>query len=188
LIEHAAEMHTNMDRTEGKRRQVREALKRVRRQGTNRELVVADAMTAEPSCIAAETTALELIKMFHAKQFRHLLVTDATRRLIGVISDRDLLGCVGPQRRTDRSALERITAADIMSRDLVTVRPEMPLQKALAVVHSEGISCLPVLVRDQLVGILTNTDLQVVLQELLQSLRQEPAAKPVSATALNPHN
>lgn len=177
-----------MDRTEVKRRQIREAMQMVKQQGTNRALAVADAMTAEPSCIAGDTTALELIKMFHAKQFRHLLVTDAQQKLIGVISDRDLLGCVGPQRRTDRSVLEQITAADIMSRDLVTVSPEMPLQEALSMLHSEGISCLPVMLQGQLVGILTNTDLQVVLQELLQSLRQEPASRPVAATIINRHN
>ena len=173
-----------MDRTNAKRQQVIEALADVGGPDRNEGLTVSQVMTTTPSCIGPETTALELVKLFHAKQFRHLLVTGSGDRLVGVISDRDVIRCLGPDRRPDRSVLAGITAAQIMSTDLVTIVPTMPLERAVVLMIEEGISCLPVLIEGTLVGILTNTDLHLVLQVLLQhasrSRPEQPAGAPVS--------
>lgn len=94
-----------MDRVEAKRMQVREALDNDNREELREQggFLVGQVMTSNPSCISPDTTALELIGLFHAKQFRHLLVVDEERRLIGIISDRDVLRCLGPAKRPDRS-------------------------------------------------------------------------------------
>ena len=145
-------------------------------------------MTAAPTCISPNATVLELVQLFHDRQFRHPLVTDATGRLVGVISDRDVLRCLGPQRRPERSVLEGITAGEIMSTDLVTVSPSMPLERAVVLMSEQGISCLPVLAGGTLVGIVTNTDLHVVLQLLLQTLRQSLSEESLLAAAARPQN
>lgn len=172
-----------MDRLETKRKQVVAALgeaERLERQGG---LSVGQVMTASPSCVAPDLSALELVKLFHAKGFRHLLVTEAGR-LVGVISDRDVIRCLGPGDAPQRDALARITAAEIMSADLVTVGPEMPLEKAAVMMLEEGISCLPVVWDGTLLGILTNTDLHVVLQILLQTIRHSSLAESIAAAAI----
>jgi len=178
-----------MSRIELKQRQVREALAGAPTHFGRTNLTVGRVMTAGPYCVRPETTALELVKLFHAKQFRHLMVTDQTDRLIGVVSDRDVIRCFGPESRPDHDVLEEISAGQVMSTDLVTIGPDTPLQKAVSLMIEEGISCLPVLAEGMLVGILTNTDLHVVLQQLLlQTLRRSPSEKPGKAGALNPQN
>lgn len=176
-----------MDRTDVKRGQVLKALvgtDQIIRQGG---LKTGQVMTGAPSCVPPETTALELVKLFHAKQFRHLLVTDPTDRLVGVISDRDVIRCLGPDR-PDRNVLAGITAAEIMSTDLVTIHPNTPLEQAVVLMIDQGISCLPVLAEGTLVGILTNTDLHLLLHELLQTLRQSSLEKSTAVAVSNPQN
>jgi acetoin utilization protein AcuB len=139
---------------------------------------VADAMTVAPDCVSAATTAFDLVRMFHAKNFRHLLVVDQAGCLQGVISDRDVLRCFGPDRRPSKKALAAICASQLMSTDVVTIGPHASLIEAVRLVLVHGIGCLPVMADDMLVGILTNTDLQIVLEVLLSG---HGAAAPVGS-------
>ena len=66
-------------------------------------LTIAQVMTRRPICIDPQVSAYELVQLFHAKRFRHLLVADADGRLVGVISDRDVLRCFGPEGSPDRA-------------------------------------------------------------------------------------
>jgi acetoin utilization protein AcuB len=126
-------------------------------------------MTPAPTCVASTTSVLDVVRMFHAREFRHLLVTDARGRLLGLVSDRDVLRCFGPGRYPDPEVLAGISAAEIMSADLLTARPDQPLLGAVTEMLAHGISCLPVLADDKLIGILTSTDLSAVLEVLLQT-------------------
>ena len=170
-----------MDRISVKEAQVHAALDDNPRKG---DLLVRDVMTVAPSCIPPTATTLELIELFHIKQFRHLLVACPQKGLVGIISDRDALRCLGPDKSPNKSRLAGIAASEIMSTDLITIGPNTPLDRAVQIMVDQGISCLPVLVDGTPVGILTNTDLHVALQALLQVLRQvsseESAAEPVS--------
>ncbi|MBE9040759.1 CBS domain-containing protein [Oscillatoriales cyanobacterium LEGE 11467] len=52
------------------------------------------------------------------------------------------------------------TVADVMSRDLVTVKPQTPIQEAIKIIAERRISGLPVIdAEGNLVGILSETDL-----------------------------
>lgn len=174
-----------MDRNDLKRRQVHGALA-AQRHGSHGEVLVAQVMTAAPECVHLETTALELVRTFHAKGFRHLPVTDASGRLVGIISDRDVLRALGPGDALDREALAKIPAADLMSTDLVTVGPQAALAEAVGLLVEHGISSLPVLVDGILVGILTTTDLYLTLQILLHSTSSIGTLEPYRVEGLQP--
>jgi len=174
-----------VDLIEAKRAQVSGVLGEIRRR---RGLLAGHVMTPQPSCVRLETTVLELVKLFYAKQFRHLLVTDQANGLLGVISDRDVLRCLGPGERPEPAALARISAGQIMSTDVVTIGPETPLSRAVVLMIDHGISCLPVLANGSLVGILTNSDLHVVLQVLLETARQSSSEEPAVSAAAPPQN
>jgi len=53
---------------------------------------------------------------------------------------------------------------------------------------NNGISCLPVRIDSTLVGILTNTDVNVVCQSLLQTVRWASPAEPVKTVFAGPHD
>lgn len=173
-----------MDRINIKRNQLRATLSTDR---SNR-FCVAHVMTVEPCCVLPESSVLELVELFHAKQFRHVLIVDHSGRLVGVVSDRDVLRCFGPQEGPKRSVLAGIRVEELMSTDLVTVRPETPLDQAVTLMIEEGINCLPVLNETELVGILTNTDLHVVLQVFLQSALAESSLTSFRCAGSSPHS
>jgi len=177
-----------MDRTEIKRRQILAAFGNAQRADRGVGLNCGQVMTVSPSCVRLETPAIELVKLFHAKQFRHLLVTDEAERLVGVISDRDVIQYLGPTRHPDSSVLADIAAEKIMSTDLVTIGPGTSLERGVAIMLDYGISCLPVLADKVLVGILTNTDLHIALEVLLQTLRHSLPGESGTATTANLHN
>ena len=118
-----------MDRTEIKRRQVLDALETSRRLNQSGNLTVGHVMTTDPICVRPEMTLLDLIGLFHAKGFRHILVTDSDEQVVGVVSDRDVSAFLRPDCQPDPSTLVGITASEIMSSDLVTSEPGMPLEQ-----------------------------------------------------------
>lgn len=173
-----------MDRINIKRNQLRETLS----SDTGRGFCVAHVMTTDPSCVGPDTSVLELVELFHAKHFRHILVVDHEGRLVGVVSDRDVLRCFGPKEGPKRSVLAEIRVGDLMSKDLVTISPETPLEQAVTLMVEEGISSLPVLNGTELVGILTNTDLHVVLQVFLQSALAESSLASLRCAGASRHS
>jgi acetoin utilization protein AcuB len=168
-------------RLDVKRIQIHEALRRLGGCSAQGRLKVRDVMTPAPTCIASTTSVLDVVRMFHAKEFRHLLVTDPQGRLLGLVSDRDVLRCFGPGRYPDQQRLAGIAAVDIMSSDLITVSPEMSLAAAASEMLGHGISSLPVLADDKLVGILTNSDLNAVLEVLLHAAQEADKSHEASA-------
>lgn len=173
-----------MDRIDRKRRHLAKLCDTLRQRRVS--ISVRAVMTANPTCISPNTTLLELVKLFHAKEFRHPLVTDEAGDLVGVVSDRDVIRCFGPGRYPDQKVLESVTAAEIMSRDLVTISPEAPLEHAIELICGYGINCLPVVQGTKLVGILTSTDLYVVLEMLLQTFHQSPSVSAAQRATANP--
>ncbi|MBA4016314.1 MAG: hypothetical protein C0483_03920 [Pirellula sp.] len=130
---------------------------------------VRDVMTPAPTCIDSQATILQIVRLVHAKKFRHLLITDEQNELVGVVSDRDLVRCFGPGDFPDDSLLEKMRAADVMSTDVVAVGPETSVAACIDEMLSHGINCLPVVVGRRPVGILTTADLLRLLRERLTS-------------------
>jgi CBS domain-containing protein len=170
-----------MTRVEQKRRQIERALDQLNDRASERSLSVGAVMTPAPSCIAADSTLLDIIRVYRDRQFRHLLVTDGRHKVIGVVSDRDVLRFLGPDHPTDDS-LKGITASEIMTHDVITTTSEAPLADAISHMLDHGINCLPVEDDGRLIGILTSTDFYVALQVLLEKRHTHSRAPAVGCT------
>jgi len=99
------------------------------------------------------------------KHVRHLPVIDETNRLVGIVSDRDLLGAqissLSKLMPTDRrELLDRTSVSQVMTVDVWTAGAEMTAANAGRLLLEHRFSCLPV-VDDagQLIGIVTERDL-----------------------------
>ncbi len=84
-------------------------------------------------------------------------------RLVGVVSERDLLraSLSSLAHRSDerRAFLEGVDIAQVMSAPPVTVGPDASVEEAACVMADRKIGCLPVVDGDELVGLVTETDL-----------------------------
>lgn len=93
----------------------------------------------------------------------HLPVVDDRGHLVGIVSDRDIV------RRADKKRV-----ADVMSRDVVTTRPDAPAHLAASMMLDFRIGSLPVVNDDgTLVGVVTVTDYLGVARRALLGLPLE---------------
>jgi acetoin utilization protein AcuB len=122
--------------------------------------------------IPPDTSVIEARRIITEKQIDHLLVVDKGDRLMGVLSDRDLKQSWASTATTLSQhelnyLLDQLTAALIMSTKIITVAPETTIERAARIMQESNISALPVMEMDQLVGIITRTDVMQVLLEAI---------------------
>jgi CBS domain-containing protein len=123
-------------------------------------------MTAGLRTVGPKTTLAEMKETMTEHHVRHFPVVKKDGTLLGIVSDRDLLGSTAG------------VAADIMTRKLITVTPGTKINSALFEIITRNISCLPVMEETKLVGMLTTTDLMMTLQCAFQLWqRQEQQVK-----------
>ena len=126
---------------------------------------VADIMTRSVVSVDVDETLERIHAIFEESKFHHVIVTD-NGRIVGVISDRDLLRNMSPfigrrlmEREQDTRTFSR-KAHQMMTRRPVVARAEMSIPDAVAVLLKHRVSCLPVAGADRRVqGILTWRDI-----------------------------
>jgi acetoin utilization protein AcuB len=122
-------------------------------------------MTKRVVTVKMDDTLQRIRAVFLAQKFHHLIVVD-DGRVVGVISDRDLLKNISPfigqpmmERSQDVNTLSK-RAHQIMSRAPVVAREDTPVIEAATLVLRERVSCLPVVDdRMRIRGIVTWRDL-----------------------------
>jgi len=115
---------------------------------------VEDIMVREVVTIDADATVKEAVKLMN-KQEIGCLVAVKNKKLLGILTERDLLKKV-LERSKDP---ERTKVREIMSTQLVTGSPHMSVADAARLMIKENIKKLPVMVNDQLAGLITLTDI-----------------------------
>lgn len=120
-------------------------------------------MTAKVVYMLEEENLERIAKGMERFKFRHLPVVDAGK-LVGIVSQRDYLRAsvsdLDPDFALKNDNLKRnIFVAEIMTRDVVSVRPDTPLLEAAKLLREHRFGCLPVTEADgSLVGIVTDYD------------------------------
>ncbi len=129
-------------------------------------------MTRRPITVGEDASVNEALELMHREHIRRLPVVDKEGRLVGIVSELDLLK-VSPSPATTLSIYEipyllaRIKMRDIMTRDVITVTEDTPLEEAARIMADNKIGGLPVMRGDKLVGIITETDIFKIFLEML---------------------
>jgi acetoin utilization protein AcuB len=122
--------------------------------------------------IAPDTPMQDALKMMHDEKIRRVPVVDNRGKLIGILSESDLLHA-SPSDATSLSVwemnylLSKTMVKEIMTRDVITVHSDTPLEEAARIMVDNKIGGLPVVRDGEVVGIITETDLFKIFLELL---------------------
>lgn len=119
---------------------------------------VKDMMTPDPACCTGDTSLPDVARLMVTKDCGEIPVIESTasRLPIGVITDRDIV-C-----RTIANDLNplNLTAADCMTKPIVTVTPDMSLEECCKIMEEKLIRRVPVVdERGACVGILAVADI-----------------------------
>jgi CBS-domain-containing membrane protein len=148
---------------------------------------VEQIMTRDVLTIGPEAEVREVARIFVEHGISGLPVCGARREVLGVVSEGDILlkerGPVERQRPLwsrlgGKSATEArkalaIKVLDAMTSPVITVSPYCSVAEAARLMSEHGVNRLPVIQRDDLVGIVTRTDLVKAFIRSDEEIREE---------------
>ena len=115
---------------------------------------VRDAMTTDVVTARAiepiDSVAERLVELRH----KSLPVVDDQHRLVGIVSEADILGKEPLSGRTNGRSV-----GSVMTKEVVTVSPDDPVSSARLLVAEHGLRMVPVVEQGRVVGVLSRSDL-----------------------------
>jgi acetoin utilization protein AcuB len=114
------------------------------------------------------TTARKIMK---ERNIRHLPVVDG-KKLIGLVTNMDIRKAEASpatslEIRELHYLLDKLTVGEIMTRNVITISPDISVEEATTLIHDNKIGCLPVVEDGNLVGMITENDVMAILIEVM---------------------
>ena len=136
-------------------------------------MLVRDRMTSPAITITADTPFQEAVKLMREKGFRRLPVVNKDGRMVGIVSERDLLHAA-PSPASSLSIWEmnyllwKLKIDELMTKNVLTVTPDMPVEEAARLMVAHKIGGLPVVDEAKhVVGVITETDIFKAFVDML---------------------
>lgn len=128
------------------------------------QLLVRDIMTERPRSITADVLAKDAAREMVRWRLGGLPVVDAEMRVIGILSERDLLrhlltNYLGDTGSTKTPIPSGRVVRDVMNRQVLCVSAEQPLAEVAALMANKDVDRVPVVRDGRLVGFLTRGDI-----------------------------
>jgi acetoin utilization protein AcuB len=138
-------------------------------------MFVQDRMSSPAMTVTPDTPFQEALRLMREQKFRRLPVVNAEQKLLGIVSERDLLHAA-PSPATSLSVwemnylLSKLKVEQLMAARVVTVTPGTPLEEAARLMVEHKIGGMPVIdAQQRVVGVITETDIFKAFVELLGS-------------------
>ncbi|NQS92454.1 MAG: CBS domain-containing protein [Chloroflexi bacterium] len=136
-------------------------------------MLVKDYMTRHPIMISPDTSAAESQQIMTKNNIRHLPVIGDGKRILGLISRERLripptdLGSLNVWEIS--RYLNELRAKDVMvkKKDLITIEPDATMEDAAKKMIDDKVGCLLVIEEDIVVGIITEIDMLIQLNDIL---------------------
>jgi acetoin utilization protein AcuB len=138
-------------------------------------MLVYERMTRHPITVPPDMPVAEALQMMRENNVRRFPVIDAQKnQLVGIVTEKELL-YASPSPVTSlsiheiHSLMSKITVDEVMTTELITVDEDTAIEEAALLMVDNRIGALPVMRGQQLVGIITETDLFKTFIELFSA-------------------
>jgi acetoin utilization protein AcuB len=128
-------------------------------------------MTKNPVSVSPQAAVSEARNKMKKEKIHRLPVVDKTGHLLGIITEKDIL-YASPSPATSLDVFEisnllaHLEVHSVMTKDVITIGPDTPLEDAARIMADNNIGGLPIVEKGILVGIITESDLFRVFVEL----------------------
>ncbi len=128
-------------------------------------------MTRNPVIIRPDNTLREAIETMERSECHHLPVISADGHLIGIITARDCrlalrLPDIVQEYWEDHDLVNHLTVGAVMTVAPIVVEPDTQVPEAARLMMAHYVSCLPVMLGETLVGIITISDVLVAFVKM----------------------
>ncbi|UCE15655.1 MAG: CBS domain-containing protein [Candidatus Bathyarchaeota archaeon] len=115
---------------------------------------VKEIMVEKVVIIRADATVKEAVRLMNEYEIGCLLVAE-NEETVGIITERDVLKRIISESKNP----EMIKVSEIMSKPLIVGGPDMYIEDATRLMFKENIKKLPIMENEQLVGLVTLSDI-----------------------------
>ncbi len=135
-------------------------------------MLVRDRMSQPVITISPKASLDDAASLMASEHISRLPVVDQRGRLVGIISEKQILR-YAPSAATlldeyeIKGVMNRIPVEKVMTREVITITADTPIEEAARVMVDNEISGIPVLSGDSLVGMIAETDLFKAFLEVL---------------------
>jgi acetoin utilization protein AcuB len=142
-------------------------------------MLVGERMSHPVISINPDMPIIDALNLMKRERIRRTPVV-REGKMVGIVSDKDLLNA-SPSPATSLSVwemnylLSKITVRDVMTKKVLTVTEDTPIEEAARIMADNKIGGLPVMRNDHVVGIITETDLFKIFLELMGA--REPGVR-----------
>jgi acetoin utilization protein AcuB len=119
-------------------------------------MFVRNVMIEDVTAVAPEDPLQRAYDLMHGKRYDCLPVTTGPKRLAGIIQLTDIYEACMQHGREAGLALQ---VKDFMTKNLVTIRPDEPIERAAKLLFQRDIPFLPVVEDGQFKGIINEADI-----------------------------
>lgn len=134
-------------------------------------MLVGRRMTHNPITITPDIPIAEALEWMRREKVRRFPVVDKKGKLVGIVARSDLLHA-SPSSVTSLNVwevtylLSQVTVKEVMTKEVLTICEDCPLEEAARILADNKIGGLPVMRDDMVVGIITESDLFKVFLEV----------------------
>jgi acetoin utilization protein AcuB len=135
-------------------------------------MLVGYRMTPKVITISLDLPIAEALEQMRHDKVHRYPVMDKKGKMVGIVTHTDLL-YASPSSATSLNVwevtylLNRIKVKEVMTKKVITVEEDCPIEDAARLMRDNEIGGLPVMRGDQVVGIITESDLFDIFLELL---------------------
>lgn len=135
-------------------------------------MLVGRRMSHNPKTVSPDCSVAEATQRMQSERIRRFPVLNAAGKLVGIVSLDDLLRA-GPSGVTSLNVweisylLSQVKVKDVMTKKVLTVTEDTPLEEAARIMLDNKIGGLPVMRGEALVGIITESDIFRAFTEVL---------------------
>lgn len=150
-------------------------------------MLVGNRMTRNPITVSPDESIASTLERMRREKVHRFPVVNKKGEMVGIVTHKDLL-YASPSSVTSLNVwevtylLNQVKVREAMTKDVVTVDEDCPIEDAARLMQDNTISSLPVMRNGLIVGIITESDIFKIFLELLMARE-----KGVRLTVLAPY-
>jgi CBS domain-containing protein len=127
-------------------------------------MLIRDVMNKNVVMAGPEITVKEAARIMSKFHIGSLIILK-NKKIIGIITERDILASVAQGKDAELTTVE-----EIMTKNVITIAPDKTIEDAISLMTEHNIKKLPVVDVDELVGIITASDIITVEPKLIEGI------------------